>query len=218
LQQLESDERGHILREIGEGVTLVARHPLLRSLIVTFGLFILGAHVVEGVEVPFAYRSLHLSPLTFGVVLLCGGIGAVCGALLARPAVRYVGLGRSLAIGNLVAGFMFLVIPLGLILPPPGVLIAAYTMLGAANTVANINQFTLRQVITPGRLQGRMSATFRTVYWGAWPLGNVLGGLGGAIFGTAQTILAGGALAVAASLAILATPLAELRIFPDADQ
>src|SRR5207253_6830489 len=43
--------------------------------------------------------------------------------------------------------------------------------------VFNITQISLRQAITPDRLQGRMNAVMRFVLWGAIPLGALLGGV-----------------------------------------
>jgi len=40
----------------------------------------------------------------------------------------------------------------------------------------NITQVSLRQAITPERLQGRMNAAMRWVVWGTIPLGTLLGG------------------------------------------
>ena len=40
----------------------------------------------------------------------------------------------------------------------------------------NINQVSLRQAITPPRMQGRMNATMRFIVWGTIPLGAILGG------------------------------------------
>ena len=40
----------------------------------------------------------------------------------------------------------------------------------------NITQVSLRQAITPERLQGRMNAAMRWIVWGTIPLGTLLGG------------------------------------------
>jgi hypothetical protein len=65
--------------------------------------------------------------------------------------------------------------------------------------------------MTPDRLQGRMNATFRTVYWGAQPLGGFLGGVLGANIGLPTTIVLGGLIAAACCTAVLFTPLRRIR-------
>ena len=88
-------------------------------------------------------------------------------------------------------------------------------VIGSANTVHDINQLTLRQRLTPDHLQGRMHATFRTVYWGAQPIGSLLGGWLGASVGVPQTIVFGGVSCAALSLAVLASPLGRVREITD---
>ena len=41
----------------------------------------------------------------------------------------------------------------------------------------NVNQISLRQAITPERLQGKMNATMRFLVWGVFPIGGILGGI-----------------------------------------
>ena len=55
----------------------------------------------------------------------------------------------------------------------------------------NINQVSLRQAITPPRMQGRMNATMRFIVWGTIPLGAILGGALGSIIGLHETIIVG---------------------------
>jgi MFS family permease len=47
---------------------------------------------------------------------------------------------------------------------------------GFAAVAYNITQVSLRQAITPERLQGRMNAAMRWVVWGTIPLGALAGG------------------------------------------
>ena len=55
----------------------------------------------------------------------------------------------------------------------------------------NINQVSLRQAITPPRMQGRMNATMRFIVWGTIPLGAIIGGVLGDIIGLHATIWVG---------------------------
>jgi predicted MFS family arabinose efflux permease len=48
---------------------------------------------------------------------------------------------------------------------------------GLTIPIYDINQFSLRQAITPLRLQGRVNATMRTLIRGAVPLGALVGGV-----------------------------------------
>ena len=62
---------------------------------------------------------------------------------------------------------------------------------GYCSTAWNINQVSLRQAITPPRMQGKMNATMRFIVWGTIPLGSILGGALGGVIGLHATIVVG---------------------------
>jgi len=88
-------------------------------------------------------------------------------------------------------------------------------LLSFANPIYNINQVSLRQAITPHRLQGRMNATMRFLVWGTMPLGGLLGGALGASLGlrAAIAVAAGGGLL--GFLWVALSPVRTLRAIPD---
>src|SRR5919204_3718490 len=189
------------------GARFVFGHPVLRSLILGVGLSIVGGHAIEAVQYPFAYNMLHLTPAAFGLTLSIGGIGSVIGALLAGPVIRRAGVGPTIAVTGALDGIFFGAIALATRLPAIPVFATAFFLTGLVDPIHNVNQQSLRQALTPDRLQGRMNATFRTVYWGAWPLGNLLGGFLGSRLGLVPVIIGGAASTVIISLALLLTPL-----------
>jgi predicted MFS family arabinose efflux permease len=71
---------------------------------------------------------------------------------------------------------------------------------GICNPIYNINQVSLRQAITPDRLQGRMNASVRFIVWGTIPIGALLGGALGEALGLWPTI-------ALASIGVLLAPL-----------
>ena len=86
--------------------------------------------------------------------------------------------------------------------------------MGLLDPVHNLNQQSLRQAMTPDRLQGRMNAAFRTVYWGVWPLGNVVGGYLGSRVGLVPVIIGGGVWTAAVSAIVFFTPLIRVGEHP----
>ena len=109
----------------------------------------------------FVTRDLGLEPATIGAVFSVANVAGLAGAIIAG------GLGARLGVGPVIVGSA-LVGGLGLI---PAVLATRATavpllvlsgLLGSfRGPVYNINQVSLRQAITPDRLQGRMNATMR---------------------------------------------------------
>ncbi len=84
--------------------------------------------------------------------------------------------------------------------------------------VVNVNALSLRQALTPDRLQGRVNATFRFLVGGSQPLGSLLGGVLGGLIGLPWTLVVGEIGMLLAVLWLLASPLPRLREVPDADQ
>ena len=84
-------------------------------------------------------------------------------------------------------------------------------MLGGFGAVVyNIQQVSLRQAITPERLQGRMNASMRFMVWGTMPLGSLTGGLLGTIFGLKTTLIIGAFGGMFAVLFVLTKAVREL--------
>ena len=87
-------------------------------------------------------------------------------------------------------------------------LVLGLTTSGFATVVYNITQISLRQAITPARLQGRMNAAMRWVVWGTIPLGSIVGGLVAQASGMRSALWVG---AAGSLLAILPVALGSVR-------
>ena len=61
----------------------------------------------------------------------------------------------------------------------------------SAAVAYNITQVSLRQAITPERLQGRMNAAMRWIVWGTIPLGTLTGGAIGQAVGLRAALWVG---------------------------
>jgi hypothetical protein len=80
--------------------------------------------------------------------------------------------------------------------------------------IYNITQVSLRQAITPHRLQGRMNASMRFMVWGTMPIGSLLGGLLGGLIGLRPTLLVGSLGLFLPFLWVLFSPIRVLREQP----
>lgn len=183
--------RSGVWREIEEGLRLTLGHPLLRTTLITSSIFNLFAGILNSQFVLYATRELHLSPLQLGAT---GVVRSICGLLVAVVAgwlgTRF-GIGRMLVVGTLLIGAGWLVLPLVHGDPQLAtLLIAAGTSCGAmGDALYNVNAVTLRQLITPSALQGRVSASTRAIIWGLQPVGALAGGILGVTIGLRYTLL-----------------------------
>lgn len=201
--------------EMAEGIRVVLGNPTLWKIAGCTATGNLGNTVAFALLLLFAYRELHLSPATMGVIFAIGAFGSLAGALTAGAVARRVGLGLTLLTATLIFGLVTLAIPLARLGAPAAILTATAFLGALAVPIYNINQVSLRQAITPDRVQGRMNATMRTIVWGTIPIGSFAGGVLGGLIGVIPTILVGGAVASMSSLWILAGPV-RLRTQPAA--
>ena len=90
-------------------------------------------------------------------------------------------------------------------------LVAGGILGGIGMVVYNIAQVSLRQAITPERMQGRMNAVMRFIVWGTIPLGQLLGGALGSTIGLRETMFIGAAGAVLAIVPLVFSPIRSVR-------
>lgn len=204
-----------VVAEIREGLRLVLHHPILRSLAVFLSVGALGFHLQDPAFYLFAYRNAGLTPGLLGLVFAAAGAGAVVGAFIVGFVVRRIGVGGSLAWSNVVVGLSSIGWPLALIGPPVPILCSLMFVMGISDSVFNVSQVSLRQAVTPDRLQGRMTATLRTMFWGVWPLASLAGGTLAGVVGAPWTIVIGGVIGMLAALVVVAGPLGRIRSHAD---
>ncbi|HYL08003.1 MAG TPA: MFS transporter, partial [Candidatus Udaeobacter sp.] len=163
--------------ELMEGVQVVFGNSTLWKIAGSTATSNLGSNIFFAVFLIFAYRHLHLSPATVGLVFAAGAVGGLLGALTTGAVTSRLGLGRTLLVTVVSGGAVSLLVPLaqyGFAVP---ILAVTSAIALYMNPVYNINQVSLRQSITPDRVQGRMNATMRTIVWGTLPIGAFIGGI-----------------------------------------
>ena len=165
-------------------------------------------------------RELHYSPTLLGLVFSMGGVGFLLGAMITARVTKRFGLGHTIIASAGIGGAATLVLPFvpddKLISVP--LVVASWIVTGLAVPVYNIGQVSLRQAITPARLQGRMNASMRFIVWGTMPLGALVGGALGGPLGLRTTIAIGAVINASCFLWVLFSPVRELREIPDLDE
>ncbi|HYS03039.1 MAG TPA: MFS transporter, partial [Candidatus Eisenbacteria bacterium] len=210
----EGQPRLSVLADIRDGLRLVFGNPILRNMALMLTAGAVGFHLAEPAFYLFAYRNLRITPAALGLVFAAGGVGAVIGALLVGTVVRRLGLGTTLTVTIIGVGIGFILWPLALVAAPLAVLMGAEFLVGVCDSMYNVSQVSLRQSVTPDHLQGRMTATLRTMFWGAWPLANLAGGILAGVVGAPLTIVIGGLIGMASALIVVFGPLGRLREQP----
>lgn len=172
-----------------EGLRWLGRHRLLRALMVTTAFATVLHSLVQGILVLYALQDLGLSERGFGLMLAAAGVGAIVGSVLS-PRVSAV-LGRTNALGatGVVSALALTVMALW---PQPVVGTIGFAVSAGAISMFNVQIMSVRQVLIPGHLFGRVQGAYRTAIWGGIPVGTLGGGVLGGWLGLPAVFLVAG--------------------------
>ena len=202
--------------ELREGLRYVFRHPFLKNIAACTALFNFWGNMGFAVLLVFARRELHLSPLAIGLAFTLSNLGPLLAAFNANRISSRFGVGRTIIGASIIGAPTFLVIPFA----PEGnaalaLLIPAFIVGGLSNVIYNVTQVSLRQAITPARLQGRMNSVMRFIVWGTIPLGSIIGGVLASTIGVQKTLIVSGIGCFMPFLPVLFSPVRRIESMPE---
>jgi MFS family permease len=215
LEKREDGRRAGMRHELWEGLLYVVKHPYLRPQAISTGVSNFFSNVAFSIVIAFAVRTLHMSTGLIGVVFGLGSIGWLAGAALAPRIQRWLGVGGATILGAAMSGPGTLLVALTPKSFPVPFLVAGTIIGGCGAVVYNIQQVSLRQAITPERMQGRMNSVMRFLVWGPIPLGALVGGAIASTFGLRTALVVGAVGGFTSVLPILFSPIRKLKAFPE---
>jgi MFS family permease len=198
-QQAQPGERSVVsLGAIREGIHFIIEHPIILSsmLLDFFATFFSSANTLMPI---FAKDILKVGVVEYGWLSAAQSIGAVAAALVLSQmsAIRRQGgifLGSVMVFGLATIFFglsrLFWIAMLALIL------------VGAADSVSTIIRNTMRQLLTPDYIRGRMTSINQIFFMGGPQLGEVEAGLVAQLFGAPIAVVSGGAGCIVAAVLI----------------
>jgi predicted MFS family arabinose efflux permease len=208
----DSVHKGHFTA----GLRFIAGSRVLRALVAAAATVNFFNFVFHTLVVLYAVDRLGLSAGTLGLVMGAGAVGGVLGALVTGRVVRRLGVGPTIVLG-------FVGFPAPLILVPlaggpeplvPAAFFGAEFLSGFGLMFLDIASGSLQAAVIPDVLRSRVSGAFRTVNYGARPLGALAGGLLGGTIGLRPTLwlaTVGGVLSV---LWLIPSPVPRTRDLP----
>jgi predicted MFS family arabinose efflux permease len=208
-----SARRG-VWSEVREGLGAVVHHPLLRAATASTTLGNLGDGLMgsSGILLLLMTREIGLGPAEIGVVYSGLGLGGLLGAAAYGVVTRLLGPGRTVVGAYLLWGLSYAAMGLApaspIAVPILAVLMGA---LGTINPIAGAIGATLRQAVTPDRLQGRVVAVNRVAMWSAVALGSFTGGVLADHVGIRMTAFVSGLLPLSGGVLVLLSPVSRLR-------
>jgi MFS family permease len=215
-ERAEGAPKPRMWPEVKEGVRWVVGHRWLRAIAACTGSSNFFTSLTFSIALLYFTRSLHLSAVEVGVVFGVGSVGSILGALSANRLQRALGVGRTILIPTMLASVSMLAFPLAPRSFPLPVLILGQAVFGFGAVAYNITQVSLRQAITPERLQGRMNAAMRWIVWGTIPLGTIAGGAIATAYGLRAALWVGAIGSLFTFLPIALTSVRSIRELPSA--
>lgn len=188
-------EPTHLLTDIREGIAFVARQPTLRAVI---ALWTTTSVVTAGLTpalIFFATVDQDLGTGAVGLILSAFALGSLAGSVVAAR-TGFRAAGRVMLAGAGVVGGILVLVATA---PPVPVLVAASFLAGIVNANILVSYVTLRALLSPDALLGRVGATARTLSVGLMPVGTLVAGVALDVVGGGVTLAAMGLLMLAAA-------------------
>jgi Major Facilitator Superfamily len=172
----EQGPRGHVRADISEGLRFLWNQPVIRMMTLSVFCVCLCWGGTFGLLVVYANRALHLAraDVRLGLLYSAGELGGLLSAIAVPMLIK------RLAIGPLAMAFMAAdVVTLAFLAVAPsyGWALPAFFLYEFAYMMVITVGITVRQMLTPDHLQGRVNTTGRMIAWGGSPVGAVMGGL-----------------------------------------
>jgi MFS family permease len=204
-------------RNLAAGFAVIRAQPVLRVLFTLSLVTPLFGSFFSALYVLFAIRTLHLSPAMLGVTIAFGGAGAMAGAALARPLADRFGIGPAIAMLAFLSSLFALLVPLAMGKPALAMAILIAAQLGgdSSGTAFIILARSLRQMIGPGRMLGRVAAVFQVTSGAVGVAGALAGGALAQTIGARTTLLIAAAGYFLLPIIVAASPLSRLQAVPD---
>jgi MFS family permease len=203
-----------IRQDIVEGLRLVASHPILIPLTLRSVIAHVAGSFYGVLYTIYLIDELHLSPLTLGIVVSAGGVGALIGSFFAAKSIERLGIGPALIWAAAGASLVGVLTPLaGGPVALAALMVFIPQLVGdGLQTIEEVAEISLIQGVIPDRILGRVNATLEVFSHGiAYPLGALLAAALAGSIGVRGGIFVGWAGMAASILLLVRSPLPRVR-------
>ena len=184
-----------LVSEALDGMRFIWNHPALRALLLRSVTAFLAMGFIFPLYLLNAIRVVHLSTSALGISIALGGAGSLVGASVAGRLSTRHGLGRTFWGTAVLMGCAQCLIPLSSQFPHVGfVCLCLQQFIGDMMwTIYIVNETTLRQLLAPDQVIGRVSAAMQLASRGMLPFGALCGGFLAERFGIVWALWLGAA-------------------------
>lgn len=185
--------------DIRAGIDFIKCSPvILSAMILDFsGTFFSSANTL----LPFVARDiLHVGPIEYGWLSASPSIGTLLVGVYLSQRSRLRREGRLMSIAILLFGLATILFGVSTSL---GLTILALILIGAFDGLSSIIRNTVRQVLTPDAMRGRMMSITQIFFKGGPQLGEMEAGMAAQLLGVPLAIVSGGVGCVVAAYLVL---------------
>lgn len=183
-------------RQFLDGIRFIVSSRMLVKLWIFSTLAGVFSSAATASFVLYVLGPLEVPEALFGLFMLSGAVGGILGAVITQRLKQAWGAGLTMAVMTIISGIA-LVLAGAIPMAWAGAL--GFALSSGSVTIWNVLVMSIRQAFIPGRLLGRVHGTWRTVLWGAMPIGSVIGGLLGRI-DLQVPLVVGGVIIIALSV------------------
>jgi MFS family permease len=184
----------NVLADIREGIRFIARHPVIRPIIILVGAASLFAFSYAVLLPAYASDVLKTDEAGYGVMNTAVGLGALAGSFGVASLSKSGNRGAMLTIGSILFPLALIGLAAARTLP---VALALLFLVGLGFVSQNVQANTIVQSLAPDELRGRVTSVYTLMFFGTAPFGSLLAGA------VAQAIGSTLAIALSASVSLL---------------
>ncbi|MGA9771493.1 MAG: MFS transporter [Blastocatellia bacterium] len=187
--EVEEDISKVSIGALGEGLRFVWKTPIIvQTMTLDFiATFFASATALLPI---FAAEILHIGPKGLGLLMASPAAGSVVTALVMARLGVLSRQGKIVIISVAVYGAATVIFGLSRWFWLSMLMLA---IVGAADTVSTVLRQTIRQMVTPNRLRGRMTSVNMIFFMGGPQLGELEAGVVAALIGSSLSVVMGGA-------------------------
>jgi MFS family permease len=206
-------QRSHPLQEITTGFRALWRDPVLRPLLFARAIRTFFGGMIGPFYVLYVVKHLGVSPAVMGVLIACGGVAALAGAMLVSWLNARIPVGPGLIGAFAIKTLGIALLPLAGLVPTLVIplLILQQVLQDSVTSYFAVNERSLRQKRVPNAQLGRVAATIAVVNDGPIPLGALIAGLLAQVVGLDTVLWIGVAGYALSPLVALLSPVRTLR-------
>ena len=198
----QDPNRASFVRQMGDGLSYVWKHPVLRQLAFAVAAFSFVGSAHHAMFVVLATERLWLSEVQYGFLLAASSVSAVITSFFVARLVRRTSHGLSMQLSVVTFSIHALMFGFFTFIP---VIVLAALLGGIADPTWNVISATVRQRLVDDEIFGRMMTAYLFIAWSIQPVGTIAGGIVAEAFGPEWVYYIAGT--VVASLLVFARPL-----------